>query len=94
MKITTKHLQEVLGTEHVSKSKGAFIIRKSYFYRFGYDSSKLAEFVKSKIPNATIIDHGDHWAPFRGGDSVAKGSHFWVRFTIGETPSVPDFMRI
>jgi hypothetical protein len=47
-KITTKDLQSMLGTEHVSKSKGAFIIRRSYFYRIGYDSSKLVEHVKSK----------------------------------------------
>lgn len=91
VKITAKKLQEVLGTEHVSASKGAFIIRQPYFYTMGKSSEKLATFVKSKISNAVILDKGDHWVPFRGGDSVAKGSHFWVRFKI---ETIPEFMKI
>jgi hypothetical protein len=24
------------------------------------------------------VDHGEKWVPFRGGHSVAQGSHWWV----------------
>jgi hypothetical protein len=82
-KLTSTDIMNILGEEHVGKSKGAFIVRRGYFYH-GITPEQLAEKVKSKIPNAVILDKGDHWAPFRGGDSVAKGSNIWVRFTIGE----------
>ena len=75
-------LQEIIGFDHVSKSKGLFTIRKSFFYRHGYNSEKMVAKVKGRLDNAkikyNIVDHYEHWAPFRGSDSIAKGSHFAV----------------
>ncbi len=90
-KLTSTDIANILQLDHVGKSKGSFIVRESYFYHLGKTPEQLAEYVKSKIPNAVIINKGDHRAPFRGEDSVAKGSHIWVRFTIQE---VPEFMRL
>lgn len=83
-KLTSTDIMNLLGEDYVGKSKGAFIVRRGYFYR-GMTPEQLADKVKSKIPGARIVEKGDHWAPFRGGDSVAKGSNIWVRFTIGDS---------
>jgi hypothetical protein len=31
-----------------------------------------------------IIDSGEQWKPFRGGDTLKQGSHWWVKFSIIE----------
>ena len=69
-----------INSRHLSVRKGVYTLRRSFFYTHGYTSTMLAE--KVKAAGFTIIDHGEVWKNFRGGASVAKQSHWWVRFTI------------
>lgn len=67
---------------------GHIIVRRGFFYKHGMDSSIFADKViktlqKKGIP-AQLINHYEQWKPFRGGDSVAKGSHFGVELVIDE----------
>jgi len=77
-----------VGADQVSRKRdGTIMVRRGYFYRHGMDHKKFADkvrkFLKDSEIDATVIDCGDHWAAFRGGDSIAKGSHFWVRIAVG-----------
>jgi len=68
------------GTKH-------FVFRKGYFYKSG-TPEMFAESVTNKLTRDgiehTVIDSGDNWAPFKGGASVAKQSHFWVEVKVEE----------
>jgi len=67
------------------KKDGTIIIRRGYFYRNGMDSARFASTVAKLLADAGLVlfmkEHGDHWASFRGGASLAASSHFWVEFT-------------
>ncbi len=90
--MTTKQVAELLGTTDIRKSKGAFKFYRSYFYRHGMTPEHLVNKVKEKIPNAVILDSGDHWAPFNGGakSGSAKDSYLWVTFTVPETTTTRE----
>ena len=77
-------LKQILCVSQLTKSKGIFTARQSFFYRHGRSEEKLAEKIKERIPNAVIVDMGEVYKPFKGGASVSKQSHFWVKFTIPE----------
>jgi hypothetical protein len=66
------------------KKDGTIVVRRGYFYRNGMDSAKFATIVAKMIADAglpvVMKEHGDHWASFRGGASLATSSHFWVEF--------------
>lgn len=87
-KMTASKLHEIIGFDHVSKSKGVYKVYRGYFYRVGMDEYKVLAEADARLTKAgiahTMLDCGDHWAPFRGGDSIQKGSHFWATFTITE----------
>lgn len=65
------------------KKDGTFIIRRGYFYRHGMNCQQFAAVVAQAIKahgfDCQVVECGDHWAPFRGGATVAQGSHFWVQ---------------
>jgi len=86
IKWKTEELQQLIGCDQVTKSKGIYTARKGYFYRHGFDEYKMAKKIKSVLPDAQILDKGDHWATFKGGDSIAKGSHWWVKFRLSGMP--------
>lgn len=73
------------GVDTISRKGDVITVRREYFYRMGKTSEDLVNKVKSAFPNATIVDSGDQWAPFRGGASVANSSHWYVKFTLGVT---------
>lgn len=77
-------IKHELGADSISKKDGVITIRRGYFYRMNNSEQKIAEKVKVLFPNAEILDMGDHYASFRGGQSVAQGSHFWVKFKLEE----------
>jgi len=83
-KINIKEVKEKLSglVDTVSQKNGIFTVRKGYFYRHGMSQEILAEKIKEIMPNVEIIDTEDHWASFRGGASVAQGSHFMVKFKV------------
>lgn len=86
-------IKNVAPGDQVSKDKaGNFIFREEYYYRRGMDSLKFANRVKEALEsvglNVEIIDHGDHWAAFRGGANVKQSSHWWVKARV--TDALPD----
>lgn len=83
-KITKADLKGVPFLTFGKTKRGNYIIRKGFFYKMGYSEDKLAEALKTVLPDAVIVDMGEKFVPFRGGQTVAQGSHFWVEF------SVPD----
>lgn len=82
-------LREVLGIhdpEALTKYRGVYTYRVGFFYTFGRDHRKVrddlvAAFNKANI-DAVILDSGEQWKPFRGGDTLKQGSHWWVKFQI------------
>ena len=68
--------------DRVSLRNGVFTGRRSYFYKNGLSSDLFAD----KVADAgfEVIEHGDHWAAFKGGADLAKQSHFWVKFKVKE----------
>lgn len=84
--MTTKQVSELLGSKNVSHRNGKFKYWSSYYYRHGKSESTLIQNVKQKIPNAVIVDSGDHFHSFVGGakSGSPKDSYFYVYFTLGE----------
>lgn len=76
--------------DSASQKEGVFTVRRSYFYTNGLTAEKCEAIVKSRIPAAQIIESGNKWTTFRGGASVAQGSHFWVKFKIADPLRVVD----
>lgn len=70
----------------LSKSKGVFTYRRGFFYTHGVTPSKVQESLETRLTAAnlkfTMIENGEIWKPFRGGDPLAKSSHWFVKFTI------------
>jgi hypothetical protein len=69
-----------------SWSGNVITLRLGYFYTNGNDVEKFSNVclksIKAAAPDASIIDKGNQWKAFRGGDSVAKGSHFWCKIKV------------
>jgi len=66
-------------------SKGNFVVLKGYFYTNGYTPEKLAERVANVLApdyQIEVVNMQQVWKPFRGGDTVRKGSHFRVDFKV------------
>ena len=77
-------IKAILNADTISKRNGIITARWGFFYRHGRDAYYYMNKVKELIKNAEIIDFGEHWAPFRSGESVANQSHWWVKFKIKE----------
>ena len=72
--------------ESLTKYRGVYTYRVGFFYTFGRDhrtirDNLVAALNKAKI-DFVIIDSGEQWKPFRGGDTLKQGSHWWVKFSI------------
>ena len=84
--MTTKEIQNKFGSNAIiSVRHGVFTLKKSYFWGITKDSRDVMEpIVKSIIPNAKIIDAGNHFHAFVGGakPGTAKDSYFWIKFTV------------
>lgn len=77
-------VRAVLGVtfDSIGRTKrGTFIARRGFFYtnRLGADEFERA--VRAAFPKARIVDVGEVWKPFRGGATVAQGSHWFVEFS-------------
>ena len=73
---------EKIGADTINKRNGIYTVRKSYFYTFGKSTKNLKYKVLKAFPYAEIIDYGNHCTPFRGGQSVRDGSHWYVSFRL------------
>lgn len=76
-KITFEDVSDLCST--LSKTKGNYIIRRGFFYNTSSPEYMINR-LKERFPDVIIIDSGQKWKAFRGGDSVAQGSHYWVIF--------------
>lgn len=79
----------------VSKNKdGHIVVRDTFFYKAGRTSEGHTHKVKKALDAAgikhSIVDDGEHWAPFRGGASVAKSSHFYTNVKLHENAEINE----
>ncbi len=89
-KITAKELEEkVSGFDGVvvRRKAGEVKFGRGYFYRHGSSylgfAARIEKELKKEFPGRfTLKNCGDHFAAFRGGDSLWKGSHFWAVFSM------------
>lgn len=91
MKITRKFLEENIFCDEIQRNKSQdpnkslFTFRRSFFYTHGKDEDDFAFSIDtqlSKLMNNSsyvIIEKGEKFVPFRGGDSVRKGSHWYCK---------------
>ena len=84
-------LREILGIDNpeaLTKYRGVYTYRVGFFYTHGRDHRKIRDEVVASMNKAgiaerfRIIDSGEQWKPFRGGDTLKQGSHWWVKFQI------------
>lgn len=82
-------LREKLGIndpEALTKYRGVYTYRVGFFYTFGRNRCSIRDNLITALNKAgiyvTIIDSGEQWKPFRGGDTLKQGSHWWVKFSI------------
>ena len=73
---------KIRGADTLSKKNGIYTIRQGFYYKMERSEEKLKKNILEVYPNAEIIDSGEHWAAFRGGQTIASGSHFWVKFKL------------
>lgn len=74
-----KSIRERLGTRQFSIGRdGVVTVKHGYYYRHGMTSQLFAESIKKVIPEAVVLDQGDHWAAW------PKDSYFWVKFKLPE----------
>lgn len=88
----TTQLKEILegSVDVISKRKDIYQVKRSFFYRHGMDSDKLASNVKAAIEakdktvKVKLVDNGEHWHGFVGGakSGSSQDSYFWVKFQI------------
>ena len=82
-RVTRKDVEEALCVDQVQVVLGKiFTVRRGFYYTHGFTAEKLVEQVKCAYPHATILDSGEIWKPFKGGASVARQSHWFVKFTL------------
>ncbi len=67
----------------VGRSKGEIVARRGFFFKGNMDAARFAARVNSALERAgcveRVVEYGEKWAAFRGGQTVAQGSHFWAR---------------
>lgn len=80
-----KHIRTALEmvADTVGRSKGDIIARRGFYYKHGQTAYSFAERVNEALEKAgcaeRVISCGEKFVPFRGGHTVAQGSHFWVK---------------
>ncbi len=78
---------ELLGLsdpDTLTASKGIFTLRREYYWRPKKEPLEAFTPTIEKLAAAGItievIETGDKWASFKGGQSVKKNSHYWMKF--------------
>ena len=88
---TTADIEKVLHEQgvypsKVSKHNGAFTIRKGFFYRHNCDENiwknKVTDAFKNAEIECTVITFGEQYKAFRGGESIEKQSHWFVKLKV------------
>lgn len=85
MAVTIKQVRAALSSsvDSIGKNKeGSIVVRRGFFYRNGMSSEKFTDLIDFQLREAglsfRIVRDGEHYAPFRGGASVAQSSHWYV----------------
>jgi len=78
---------------------GNFVARRGFFYRLSWDANKFMMKVSDGLTRLAlphlVVSKGEKWAPFRGGQSVAQGSHWWVEFKLlNAMPADGKFLQL
>lgn len=68
--------------DSVAILNGVFTVRRGFFYRCGGSAEALRAAVEKAVPGACILDSGEKWTAFNGGASLARSTHWWVKFTV------------
>jgi hypothetical protein len=88
MKHKVKALLDENGLEYGRNKAGDIVVRKGYFYKGNATHEALATRIMGMLTQeglrATVVESYDQWAPFNGGASTAKNSHFAVVLRVTE----------
>ena len=81
--LTVKQVRAVLEgyADSIGRNKdGHIVLRRGFFYTNGMSGEKFADSAVKRLAEAgiptRIVDTAVLWKAFRGGASVARGSHF------------------
>ena len=81
--LTVKQVRAVLEgyADTIGRNKdGHIVVRKGFFYTNGMSGEKFADGAVKRLAEAgiraRIVDTATIWKAFRGGATVAQGSHF------------------
>jgi len=81
--LTVKQVRAVLEghADSIGRNKdGHIVLRRAFFYTNGMSGEKFADSAVKRLAEAgiptRIVDTAVIWKAFRGGASVARGSHF------------------
>lgn len=96
MKFTRKQIAEAAHLDiesdsaHLSRlHSGIYRARRGFYYANGATAESWSEAITTRLTSAgtphVIVDCGREDKPFRGGQSVARNSHFWVDFRVIES---------
>lgn len=84
--MNTKTIKNILQdiADVVSFRNNIFTVKKSYYWGFGKDGSEFADKIQKMIPNAKIVDYGNHWHAFVGGAKPGspQDSYYFCKFQI------------
>ena len=75
---------EMEGEDNCTLGAGKFTLRKEYYWtpkRTPEESFKpQLEKLQAAGFTVTNIEYGDKYASFKGGESLKKNSHYWMKF--------------
>lgn len=65
---------------------GHIMVRRGFYYTHGNTAADFALSVTQALRplNAQVVDFGEQWKSFSGGQSVAQGSHWWAKVKVAE----------
>lgn len=73
--------------DKISGKDGKYKAYFGFFYRRSGESSQTkADKIQAALPEAKIIHHEEHYAPFRGGSPVERQQHWMVEFEYAPKP--------
>ena len=81
--------------DSISKNKdGHIVVRKGFYYKHGKSAEAQTAGIKRALDDAgikhTIVKDGEHNAPFRGGASVGRQSHFYTHIKLHEDAELDE----
>jgi len=76
--MTIDEINSFCNSDEVTKYKGIFTVRRCFYYGNNWKNITIEKL--KTVPNIEIINSGEQWRPFRGGDTIKKGSHYWITF--------------